>query len=254
MAKRIVLKKDLLTEGPAHDNFTKQLDEVIIKLENDPEIVKLEGGRRKRKQMGGACSATTRQHVRIALLATIAGALYAGGAELAANTAGTIGSSAANAVVDTMKSLYGAQCTISASNSQIQNLLCTKYSEALDGINSLILQARTNAGLSSLIVFISGISVKSVFSGLWSTVSSVVSAAKSTASGTAAGFEFVVEQICAGLPPETTERSAQTVVPYPNVTTRGMERAQDANDGGRRRKTRKMKKTRRSTRRRFIRG
>lgn len=265
MAKRIVLKKDLLTEGTAHDDLTEQLDEAIIKLENDPSLLEpTKGGNRKRKQMGGACSAARRQQVRIALAAAIAGALYAGGAEYVTGTASGIGSDAAEVVANTMRSLYGAQCTISAGNSAISNLLCTKYSEVLEGINELLRGASGRGGLSTLVTFIGGISVTAAFSSVRGALSSVLSAVKSGASATITAFEAVVDHICAAMGPETTDRSVGPDAPEPSTQDQGQRRLDQyftrskgptPPSGGRRRKTKKSKKARKSTRRRrFIHG
>jgi len=194
-----------------------EIDDAFAALE---QFERAGGARRRNKrQRGGACTEAQRQRVRIALIATLGTGLYFGGAEALSNAAaagadgvGELLASAGNKLVNS------ASCTINPlSGSAVSNLFCTKYAEVVSGLTGLAQAANTNAGLSSLVTFLGGVTivgaVKTVKDGVIKVATVVKDTAVAAGSGAATTFEKAVDQICATMGPETVDAGVQAAAP-----------------------------------------
>jgi len=229
-----------------------EIDEVFAELESMPAL----GGKRRR-QMGGGCDAVTRQRVRIIVLASLAGGAYLGGASMAASAATSTAAGASALLKTGFEAIKSSECAIGPGKAAIQNLLCMKYGELLEGINTLITTTKGSAGLQTLGTFIGGLTAASMYSSFKDLTLGAYNKLKGAGSGATSAFEYVVDQICNTLRDGGVEAAAQTdAMATRSMAESGVSVGAEASGsaagppkGGRRKRTMKKRKgVKRSTR------
>jgi len=173
----------------------EEIEDLFTQLERSlPPLSR--GGKRGKKMMGGGCTPEQRQRVRIALAAALATGMYLKGPEIATRTA-----EAVHTVVSRgAETILSAECSVSVRKSAIQNAICTKYSEALNGIDSFVRMYNTSQGASNLALLLTGAVLKSAWGTFRTSLAAVVDGVKDTAGFLSAAFERLVDEICAAMP------------------------------------------------------
>ena len=200
----------------------------------EAELGAMMGGRRKR-QRGGGCDEATRTRVKIAVYVALGALAYTKGTDIAQASADTV----KNTIVNGFELIKSAECTISLSNSGVQNLLCTKYSEILSGVDGFVRNVQTNNGLSTVVTFFSGATFMGAISSVKDGAMKLVQAVKSGAEGAQYSVDVLVDEICKALPGPAAPTSGMDALAAAAATT-----------GGRRsRRSKRTLKKKRSTKR-----
>lgn len=188
----------------------EEIEDLFTQLERSlPPITR--GGKRGKKMVGGGCTPEQRQRVRIALAAALATGLYLKGPEIAARTAEAV----QMVVSKGAETILNVECAIGARKSAIQNVVCTKYSELLEGINSFVRTTNTSQGATNLAMLVTGAAIRSAWGTFRTSLTAVVDGVKATGSAMSNAFEKLVDEICAAMPAVAAPGAAAAAAPAP---------------------------------------
>lgn len=173
----------------------KEIEDLFTQLERElPPVSR--GGKRGKKMVGGGCTPEQRQRVRIALAAALATGMYVKGPEMAVKTADALRTVVSKGV----DMILNVECSIGARKSAIQNVVCSKYSELLDGINTFVRTTNTSQGAANLALVLTGAALSSAWGTFRTSLTAVVEGVKATGTKMSEGFERLVDEICAAMP------------------------------------------------------
>jgi len=186
----------------------EEIEDLFTQLERSlPPLTK--GGKRGKKMVGGGCTPEQRQRVRIALAAALATGMYLKGPQVVVNTAEAV----RMAVSKGAETILNVECAIGARKSAIQNVVCTKYSELLDGINTFVRTTNTSQGATNLGYLITGAALSTAWGTFRTSLTAVVEGVKTVGSTLSAGFEKLVDEICAAMPAVAAPGAAAAAAP-----------------------------------------
>ena len=218
-----------------------EIEDLFTQLERDlPPVSR--GGKRGRKMLGGGCTPEQRQRVRIAVAAALATGLYMKGPEVIRMSADGV----RGVLEKGVDVIMNVECAVGARKAAIQNVICSKYAELLEGVNSFVRTSQSSRGAETLASALTGAAIVSAWGTFRTSLTAVVENVKKAGSTMSTGFETLVDEICKAMPAVPGDAAAAAAAPAPGNGGMGALAAAaesaEAQQGGRSRKSRKSKK------------